>query len=103
MKGASMKTVTKKDWQDFVNVLTTISEQSARLLSKAHGAGSSTAPAAEFKEMLIRFEKAAGAFLGEKRRLWESREAFFNRVSSLCVKPEDMLATMYRNGIVLRA
>jgi hypothetical protein len=97
-----MKTVTKKDWQDFINTLTTITEQSARLVSKARGAGVNSVPAGEYKEMLIRFEKAATAFLGEKRRLLESREAFFNRVAELCSRPDEMLATMIRNGIQLR-
>ena len=102
MKAKSMKTVTKRELQAFVDTMTSISSQCARMRALARGQGKTTVPAAEYWEMHDRFEKAAGAFLGEKRRLLESREAYFSRVSGLCAKPEEMLATMTRNGIQLR-
>ena len=102
MKTKSMKTVTKRELQAFVDTMTSISSQCARMRALARGQGKTTVPAAEYWEMDDRFEKAAGAFLGEKRRLLESREAYFSRVSGLCAKPEEMLATMTRNGIQLR-
>jgi len=95
-----MKIVSKKEWQDFVNLLTALSEQAKRMLERARGAGLKTTPDAEYKEMLLRFEKAAANFLGERRPFWESREAFFNRIATL--KPDQMLAMMRRNGVQLR-
>ena len=97
-----MKTVTKRELQAFVDTMTSISGQCGRMRALARGQGKTTVPAAEYWEMHDRFEKAAGAFLGEKRRFLESREAYFSRVAGLCAKPEEMLATMTRNGIQLR-
>ena len=97
-----MKTVTKRELQAFVNTMTSISNQCGRMQALARGQGKTTVPAAEYWEMHDRFEKAACEFLGEKRRFWESREAYFSRVAGLCTKPEEMLATMTRNGIQLR-
>ena len=102
MKAKSVKTVTKREWQAFIDTMTSIINQCDRMKALAKGQGKTAVPAAEYWEMHDRFEKAAGEFLGEKRRFWESREAYFSRVAGLCAKPEEMLATMTRNGIQLR-
>lgn len=102
MKEKRSKTVTKQDCQAFVDTMTSIINQCDRMKALAKGQGKTSVPAAEYKEMHDRFEKAAASFLGEKRRLWESRDAFFNRVTDLCSNPAAMLATMTRNGIQLR-
>lgn len=102
MKAKSVKTVTKREWQAFIDTMTSIINQCDRMKALAKGQGKTAVPAAEYWEMHDRFEKAAGEFLGERRRLWESREAYFSRVAGLCAKPEEMLATMARNGIQLR-
>ena len=102
MKAKSVKTVTKLEWQAFIDTMTSIINQCDRMKALAKGQGKTAVPAADYWEMHDRFEKAAASFLGEKRRFWESREAFFSRVAGLCTKPEAMLATMTRNGIQLR-
>lgn len=102
MKAKSVKTVTKREWQAFIDTMTSIINQCDRMKALAKGQGKTAVPATEYWEMHDRFEKAAGSFLGEKRRFWESREAFFSRVVGLCAKPEAMLATMTSNGIQLR-
>lgn len=103
MKAKSVKTVTKREWQAFIDTMTSIINQCDRMKALAKGQGKAAAPAVEYWEMHDRFEKAAISFLGEKRRFWESREAFFSRVAGLCAKPEATLATMARNGIRLMA
>lgn len=102
MKARKLKTVTKREWQSFIDVMTSITEQCSRMRAAARGQGKTTVPASEYWEMHDRFEKVAGSVLGEKRRFWESREAFFSRVAALCSKPEEMISTMARNGIQLR-
>lgn len=95
------KVITQRDWQSFVDALTSVINQCDRMNAKAKGQGSRTVPGAEVLEMHIRFEKAATAALGEKRRFWESREAFLKRVASL--SPQGLLDTMHRNGIQIKA
>lgn len=101
MKAKSVKTVTKREWQAFVDAIASVGNQCDRLRATARGQGSRTVPGAEVLEMHDRFEKAVTAFLGEKRRFWESREAFLNRITSL--SPQGLLETMHRNGIQIKA
>lgn len=99
MKAKIIRTVTESDRQAFVNTLTTVINQCDRMTSRAKGQGGSTAPRDEFCEMSDRLEKAANSFLGEKRRIWESRQAFLNRLVSICADPQQVQATMQRHGI----
>lgn len=97
-----MKTVTKSDLDAFVNTLTSIVNQCARMKALAKAQGKSTHPGAEFLEMHDRFEKAASSFLGEKRRLLESRDAYFDRIMKIMSSPEQLILSMHRNGRQLR-
>ncbi len=102
MKTKIVKTVTQKELQAFIDTMNSIINQCSRMKALANGQGKSTVPAAEYWEMHDRFEKAAGAFLGEKRRLLETRNAFFSRVMKIMGSPEQVIAVMHRNGIQLR-
>lgn len=95
-----MKTINRRDWQAFVDALTSVINQYDRMNARAKGQGSQTVPRAEVLEVHGRFEKAAAAALGEKRRFWESHEAFLKRIASL--SPQGLLETMHRNGIQIK-
>lgn len=98
-KAKTMQTVTDRDRRAFVDTLTTVINQCERMTSRAKGQGSATAPGDEFVEMSDRLEKAAKSFLGERRRMLESRQAFLNRLVDICADPQRILVTMHRNGI----
>lgn len=102
MKGKNMKTVIKGDLDAFVNTLSSIVDQCARMKSVAKAQGKATHPAAEYLEMHDRLEKAATSFIGEKRRLLESRDAYFSRIMKIMSSPERLILAMHRNGRQLR-
>jgi len=96
-----MKTINQRDWQAFVDALTSVINQYDRMSAKAKGQGSRTVPRDEVLEVHGRFERAAASALGEKRRFWEGHETFLKRIASL--SPQGLLDTMRRNGIQIKA
>lgn len=104
MSKKTVRTITQREWMAFADDLASIVSQCDRELAQARSRvaqspGEKVAPSAELYE---RFEKAAGHFLGERRHILESRRSYFDRVMKIMHSPEQVIATMARNGIRLQ-